>query len=135
MAYDFAGLGRMGNVPKGEAIWLGPGAFTHPDKVEAREAARTRFLQVIQEEAPAVLAELANEPLALFRPLWELSVDALSEEQREEALFHFIWNGTFTWDRFQYPDSTHDPDAAELGYRLNAWARRWNLDRSADAWV
>jgi hypothetical protein len=138
MAYDCAGVERMGSVPKSEAVWLGPGEFTHPDKVEARERARTRFLQAIQEEAPDVLAELANEPLALFRPLWRLSVDALSEEQREEALFRFISDDTFTWDRFKYPDSDYDPvaaDAAALGHRLNSWARQWNLDQSADDWV
>jgi hypothetical protein len=126
----------MSTVPKSSAVWLGPGDFTHSDdRFEVEREARRLFLNCCQEEASCVLAELADEPLALFRPLLERAVDALTEDQRRASHLHLWWSGVLSWNHFKYADPTREPDAAELRDRLTRWARRWNLDSSADDWI
>jgi hypothetical protein len=118
------------------AVWLGPGEFTHEeDRFVTQREARRLFLAAIQEEASCVLAELADEPLALFRPLLERAVDALTEDQRRASHLHVWWSGVLSWNHFTYADPTREPAATELRDRLARWARRWNLDSSADDWI
>jgi hypothetical protein len=127
----------MSDVPKKTgAVWLGSGDFTHSDdRFEVEREARRLFLAAIQEEASCVLAELADEPLALFRPLLERAVDALTEDQRRASHLHVWWSGVLSWNHFTYADPTREPAATELRDRLARWARRWNLDSSADDWI
>jgi hypothetical protein len=122
----------MASVPKGGAVWLGPGAFTyHEDRFETQREARRLFLEAIRGEVPNVLDHLAGEPLTLFRPLWERAVGSLSEEQARAWYLHIDWN----WNRFKYADHAQDPDAATLRERLTHWAQWWNLDSSDDDWL
>jgi hypothetical protein len=122
----------MASVPKGGAVWLGPGEFTHhEDRFETQREARRLFLEAICDEAPNVLARLASEPLTLFRPLWELALDSLSEEQARAWYLHIDWN----WNRFKYADLSRDPAAAELRAVLTNWAQWSNLDSSDDDWL
>ncbi len=126
----------MKSLPKGESVWLGLGEFTNPvDHDETCQEARRLFLAALQELAPQVLIDLASEPLTLYRPLWELSVAALSEKQRREWQFHFKWSGVLSWTRLKNVEESTNPEAAAFRDRLIRWARQWNLDASDDDWI
>ena len=127
----------MDSAPKGIAVWLGLGEFTHPDDDSAaRNEIRRIFLETIREDVPSVLHGedgLDGEPLALFRPLWERAFAALLEEQRRMSHLHLA--EALHWNRFKYADSTRDPDAAKLRDQLVRWAQFWNLIVSDDDWI
>ncbi len=126
----------MNDSTRTSAVWLGLGEYSHPDAdFGIQREARRLFLTAIKDEAPQVLAELAQEPLSLFRPLYTQAVTAMTDEQRLTAHTHLEWSGVLSWDRCKDADPAQDPDAAEFREQLTAWARRWNLDESADDWV
>ncbi len=93
----------------------GPGsdwraAYERPEDDRARTYLRQNFLQAVRHHAPEVLADLAGEPLARYRPVQQFDRDdSFSHKLELEA------------------DILHHPLFQPFWESLRAWGHRWNL--------
>ncbi len=85
-------------------------AYEQPDDDQARTNLRLGFLRAVRDHAPEVLADLAGEPLARYRPVQQFDRDNhLYQELELEA------------------DILHHPLFQPFWESLRAWGHRWNL--------
>lgn len=90
------------------------GEYDFEDRRNSKTIARRLFYRTIQEQYPGVLADLANEPLAIFAAAPYCGDDACVEAIRT----HLLGNS-----HHQLP-----PDHEYLPEALRRWGVRWHLD-------
>ena len=100
-------------------------AFEAPGEDVAVHAARALFFQAVHRIEPRVSGELMDEPLALYRPIFEAGLAGIPEDQRPEWRAFAAFP---SWDTIFYARA-HDPkELHELRNLLLTWSRKWRLE-------
>lgn len=113
----------------------------YPDGALGREFARQRYLDAIVKDAPAVLADLAGEPLTLARAVWAAGATDGRRWRWEtieggaldggDAAELAAWLNGGTKDE-PLPPCRTSADTSALAASLTNWSRRHNL---AEPWL
>ena len=100
-------------------------AYEAPGEDAAVHAARALFFQAVHRIEPRVARELMDEPLALYRPIFEAGLAGVPEDERHS------WRafGAFPhWDTIVYASERDPKELHELRAVLLDWAHKWRLE-------
>jgi hypothetical protein len=116
---------------------LTQGRVEHPEERVSTFLARSAFMGLVSDEAPAVLDDLADEPWHLFKSVFWTGLER-SKEDEEDFLDLGIWD----WARLQssiddclvQQAESHGSSRGLLAVRdaVLGWSRTWQLDAT---WV
>lgn len=101
-------------------------AFEHPDEDAGLHQRRQYFFEVVHRLEPRVSAELMDEPLKLYRPMFNAAV---SRSPSQSGLGWRWWESAPTWSTFKFATESHDPpEALCLRDLLLRWSHKWRLE-------
>jgi hypothetical protein len=100
-------------------------AYEAPGEDVDVHAARALFFQAVHRIEPRVSRELMDEPLALYRPIFEAELASIPEDQRPE------WRAFAAFPHWSAIVSASERDPKELHELRTAllhWAHKWRLE-------
>ena len=100
-------------------------AYEAPGEDVDVHAARALFFHAVHRIEPRVARELMDEPLALYRPIFEAELAGVPEVERRS------WRafGAFPhWDTIVSASECDPKELRELRTVLRHWAHKWRLE-------